>query len=321
MIDLVGALPKALAASIFVVQHVPAHADSQLYRILGNHSALPVRPAEHDLPIEAGTIYTARADHHLLVEPGRMLLTKGPKENRFRPAVDALFRSAAYAYRERVVGVVLSGALNDGSSGLWTIKHMGGTTVVQSVEEAIFDSMPTSAKAYVDVDYELPSVEIGKLLGKLGAKPIQSVTVSDPQMNEEFLQFEIDVARGKNALKRGVLEFGSFTPLTCPDCHGAMTEYREGNIIRYRCHTGHGHTAESLLAGIDTNIEKSLWEAMRGMEEGKILLEYFAHHLRKNGDPERARRYSLAANKLGENSQDIKSAIFERSSLRLAASE
>lgn len=315
LINVVAGLPAGCSASIFIVQHVPAHADSHLSEILGRKTGLRVVTARDGAQIEPGTIYCAVPDHHLLIEEGRVLVTKGPKENRFRPAVDALFRSAAYAYRSAVVGVVLSGALNDGTSGLWRIKHLGGTTIIQDLDDAIFDSMPRSAKQHVQIDYELPSNEIGLMIHQLSlsAASSQSSTVAIPNdPDHEFVAFEIAVAKGKNALERGVLDFGNYSPLTCPDCHGALTEYQEGPIKRFRCHTGHAHTAESLLSGIDAGIEKSMWEAMRGMEEGKLLLEQLAVESQGKGNDEAAEVYRSGARRFTVRSKIIKDLILGR---------
>lgn len=233
LFELVEGIPEDCQATFFVVQHIPAHAESNLHLILASHTLLTVSAADDQLPFQPGHIYTACSDRHLLVEEGRMAVAKGPRENHFRPSVDALFRSAAYAYRDRVIGVVMSGALNDGTSGMWAIKNFGGVSIIQSREEAVFDSMPKSVADYVELDYELPSREIGPMINRLTQQAIAVTSQkTDLVTNEKFTAFEINVAKGKNALERGVLEFGTFSPLACPECHGALTEYCAGGLKR-----------------------------------------------------------------------------------------
>ena len=314
LLGLVKQLPAELNAAVLVVQHIPAHTPSNLAQVLQHHTDFKVVNATNGERIRPGTIYCAVADHHLLVEGEEIVVTKGPKENRFRPSVDALFRSAAYHYRRRVIGVVLSGALNDGTSGMWAIKRMGGTSMIQLRSEARFDSMPASVAKYTDIDYELPAAEL--------AGPIHSITQRTPGMHksdhtpnletERFLRAEINIARGANALENGVLDHGVFSPLTCPDCHGALTEYKEGNLRRYRCHTGHGHTSETLLTGINENVEKSMWEVMRGLEESQLLLNHMAEVHTQSGKPGLAREYQNRAGHLAKSAQIVKAAILNQ---------
>ncbi len=313
LLQLVGGIPADCRAAILVVQHIPAHAESNLARILQSYCPLRAVEAVHEMPLEGGTIYTAAADHHLLIEDDKILVTRGPRENRFRPSVDALFRSAAYNYRDRVIGVVLSGSLNDGTSGMWSINRFGGVTVIQSPEEAIFNSMPLSVKEYTKVDYELPAAEIGPLLGRLAARTKTNKTSVMPDEKQLALtELDIKIARGENALENGVIELGRYSPLACPECHGALTEYAEGKIRRYRCHTGHAHTSESLLASIDENIEKSMWEAMRGMEESKLLLNHTADQMSDRGEKERAQAMRERALQMESRSKLMKEAIVKR---------
>jgi two-component system chemotaxis response regulator CheB len=166
---LVSGLPTDLQASVFVVVHIPPPIPSNLPRIinLNCNGCLPALHPHEGEPIKRGHIYIAPPDYHLLVENGHIRLWRGPKENRFRPAVNALFRSAAFEYRDRVIGIVLSGALDDGSTGLWWVKHFGGLAIVQDPSDAMFPDMPRNALAHVRADYVVPSVEMGPLLADL----------------------------------------------------------------------------------------------------------------------------------------------------------
>ena len=314
LIGLVEQLPAKLNAAILVVQHIPAHTPSNLAQVLQHHTDFKVVNARDGQRIAPNTIYCAVADHHLLVEGDNIVVTKGPKENRFRPSVDALFRSAAYHYRTRVIGVVLSGALNDGTSGMWAIKRMGGVSMIQLRSEARFDSMPASAAKYTDIDYELPAAQMAGQIDSL-TKHAPGMHKSDdsPTPNEEsFLRAEINIAKGENALENGVLDHGVFSPLTCPDCHGALTEYKEGNLRRFRCHTGHAHTSETLLTGIDENVEKSMWEVMRGLEESQLLLNHMAEVHTQSGNLGVAREYQNRAGNLAKSAQIVKAAILNQ---------
>src|SRR5215216_8035460 len=178
--EVVAHLPEDLSVPVFVVLHIPPFVASSLPKILSEAGHLPaVHPQDGD-KIKPGHIYIAPPDHHLLIEEEHMAVKRGPKENHFRPSIDALFRSAAYIYGPKAIGVVLSGALDDGTSGLWSIKRLGGTAIVQEPSQAQFDSMPLSALEYVEVDYNLPSTEIGALLGRLADEP----TVPEDPLDE-----------------------------------------------------------------------------------------------------------------------------------------
>ena len=314
LIDLVKNLPGSTGATYLVVQHVPPQTSSNLAEVLRHYANISIVPAEHGVTIEPDTMYCAVSDRHLLVEDDKLVVTKGPKENRFRPSVDALFRSAAYHYRANTIGVVLSGALNDGTSGMWAIKRMKGTSIIQLRSEARFDSMPASVAQYTEVDHELPVAQIGPAIADLINAEIsmhqQDKTVQPD--TERFLEAEINIAKGGNALRSGVLDHGQFSPLACPDCHGAMTEYREGKLRRFRCHTGHSHTAETLLTGIDENIEKSMWEVMRGLEESQLLLNHMAELHGADGDNTAAGSYKNRAGHLAKSAQIVKSAILNQ---------
>ena len=303
-------LPADLPAAIFVVQHIPPFAPSNLHRVLQTHTKLHAKAAEDGETIRRGTIYVARADRHLIVEEGRVITPKGPKENRFRPAIDALFRSAAYTYGHRVIGVVLSGTLNDGTSGMWAINRVGGVTIVQDPTEALFPDMPESVMQYTDVDYCLPAKRIGETVNALVRRPVTVTPVhhaggDQAPSDTEMLGIEVEVAKGKSALDMGILEYGERSDLACPECHGALTQFQEGALLRYRCHTGHSHTAESLLVGINDNIEKSLWEVMRGMEESYILMDRLADQLADAGQLDAARQYRARAERIKDQSKQM----------------
>ncbi|HEV3470987.1 MAG TPA: chemotaxis protein CheB [Pyrinomonadaceae bacterium] len=283
---LAAVLPRDLPAAVFVVQHSAPDAPSVLPMILERAGDLPARHPRDGERFERGHIYVAPPDHHLVLEPNQLMrVTRGPKENRFRPAVDPLFRSAARSYGTRVVGVVLTGGLDDGTTGLLAIKQRGGTAVVQDPSDALVPSMPLSAVTHVRVDYCVPLVEVAPLLARLAAEPAEerSYPVSDE------LDIEVKIALEDNAVGAGLLELGEPSSYACPDCHGVLLRLKAGGPMRFRCHTGHAYTADSLLAGVTENVEDSLWNSIRTLEEAEMLLRHLAEHLgegRQNGQAE-----------------------------------
>ena len=276
---LVAGLPKNFPASIFVVWHMsPEIHESVLPQVLQRVGNLPATQAVDGERIEPGRIYVAPPDYHLLIEHERVRVTKGPKENRFRPAVDLLFRSAAYAYGSRAVGVVLSGALDDGTAGLWTIKYRGGSAVVQDPLDAEFPSMPKSAMREVKVDYCVPVSQIPQILINLTKEPAAESPEIDMKENEK-VKTEVAIAAEDSAYERGIMNLGDLTPFTCPDCHGVLLKIKDGKILRFRCHTGHAFSPDSLLTSVTETIEDSMWSALRAVEESVMLLKHMGRHL------------------------------------------
>ena len=275
---LLGGLPRDLRASVFVVMHVAADSPGILPRMLQETSPLPVAHARDGEPIEPGRVYVAPPDCHLLLERDRVRLSRGPKENLSRPAVDPLFRSAAYVFGTRVVGVVLTGRLDDGTAGLWAVKRRGGAALVQDPDEASYPSMPRSAIRYVEVDHVAPAAALGGALARLAGEP------PPPQRGGEVpreMEIETRIAREADALAAGVLDLGPFTPFTCPECHGVLVSLGEGGVPRFRCHTGHAYSLDSLLSAVSVSMEDTLWTALRAIEEGILLLEHVAGPVRE----------------------------------------
>jgi two-component system chemotaxis response regulator CheB len=285
---IVGALPANFGGSVFVVVHTAANSPGVLASILSRGAMLPILIARDGERIAPGHVYVAAPDHHLMIEPGRMQLTRGPKENRFRPAVDPLFRSAAQTYGPRVVGIVLSGGLDDGTSGLSTVKKLGGTAIVQDPHEAWAPSMPQSALNHVQVDHILRIDEIAPTLVRLASTP------ADAREGEwsvpEDVNIEIAIAKEDKAKEAGVLKLGEPSKYACPECHGVLLAVKDAIPPRFRCHTGHAYTLESLLSEMDEAIEDSLWNAIRALEERAMLMRQAADHLREvHGDGEEMR--------------------------------
>src|SRR5436190_8056116 len=243
---ILSSLPWDLRASIFIVLHSTEDSPGFLPEIRNRKSKLPVLYSVHDAPVLPGRVYIARPGiTHMVLERGRVRLVPGPRENRHRPSVDALFRTAAVAYGSRVVGVVLTGNLDDGSLGLAEIKQRGGMAIVQDPADAQAPSMPMSALENVDVDFTLSAAEIGARLVELVSEIPQPGVVEFP-----LQAFE---ATGQ--------------PYSCPECDGVLEEVEEGGMVRFRCRVGHVYSPESLHADMNVSVERALWTAIRVLEE------------------------------------------------------
>lgn len=290
--SLVAHLPHTFPATLFVVVHIAADSPGALPRMIARAGELPTEQAIDGAAILPGHIYVAPPDRHLLVEPNRMRVTRGPKENRFRPAVDPLFRSAAYAYGPQAIGIVLSGALDDGTAGLWAIKDRGGLAIVQEPAEAAYPSMPQNALRNVEIDYRLPVKEMASLLLELVNEPIPEEGGAPVS---EAMKIENQIALEDNALQAGVLKLGPLSPYTCPECHGVLVQLQEGNNIRFRCHTGHAFSMESLVDAIGESMDETLWSAVRVFEERMLLLRHMADHMRKQAQATLAERFEQKA--------------------------
>jgi len=311
---LVRGLPKGFPASIFIVWHTAPNITSLLPKILDSETSLPVIEPFDGERISPGTIYVSRPDHHLMVEDGVVRVTKGPKENRFRPAVDPLFRSAALAHGPRVIGVILSGGLDDGTSGLWTVKENGGVAIVQDPVDAKFPSMPISALRMVDVDYTLPVTEMGELLTRLTDERIVEVPEVDVDEKKKTL-IEVKIAAGGNPLELGFMELGGPSPISCPDCNGVLLKLKDGRHVRFRCHTGHAYSPDTLLSAITEQLEKALWNSVRIGDESLMLLDYTANELAKIGHNEIAGIYRQKAEEIRQRIEKIRKAALQNEEL------
>ncbi len=277
----VRGLPGDLNAAVLVVIHFPSYGTSLLDRILSRQGGLQAIQASDGLEIQPGHIYVPRPDYHMLVEPGRIVLSHGPLQNGHRPAIDPFFRSAALAYGPRIVGVVLSGTGDDGTEGLLRIKQLGGVTVAQDPGDAVYPDMPKSAIEFAGADFVLEAERIPELLVRLTQEPANGGKggqgVESIQGNEaEF------VARDKHEWEESV-ESRARSVLTCPDCGGVLWEIDENGILRFRCHVGHAYTVESLFDGQGAAVETALWTAVRALEERASLLQRMAHRARGMG--------------------------------------
>jgi two-component system chemotaxis response regulator CheB len=273
--EIVRRLPASFAAPIFIVVHIPPHAPSLLAHILEREGSLSARQASDGETFQNGTIYVAAPDRHLLLEPhGRIRSVRGPSENRHRPAVDPLFRSAALAYGAGVIGVVLSGTLDDGTAGLLAIKKRGGIAIVQDPEDAIYGAMPLSALDHVAVDFTLRAGDIANTLSLALAE--ERVAVIPDALPEDE-------------------QFGRPSPYSCPDCGGVLWEIEDGNIVRYRCRVGHAYSPDTIYGAQQDGIEQALWSAVKTLEESARMARRLAETERSRGHHRMATRFEERA--------------------------
>lgn len=254
---LVGSLPADLPASVFVVLHTSPQGPRLLPEIIRRAASLPVAHGVDGETVRRGHVYVARPDHHLQLEGTRVRLSRGPRENFHRPSIDALFRTAAESYGPRVVGIVLTGNLDDGTAGLHAVKSLGGIGIVQDPKEAVAPAMPRSALRNVRVNHCLPLAKIGPLLSQL------AMTRDIPRRK-----------KGSSRVKKRVLtpnemekEFGLPTSFVCPECNGPLWEAKAGHSLQFRCHEGHAYSPDSLLADHANGLERALWSAARTFDE------------------------------------------------------
>ena len=286
---IVAGLPGDFPATLLVVLHVAATGTSVLPQILGRAGEIEVVAAEDGLALRPGLVVVAQPDHHLLVDDGRVRLTRGPRENGHRPSIDPLMRSLAEGYGARAAGVIVSGTRDDGSLGLAEIKRRGGRAIVQDPEEAEYSGMPANAMAGTQVDAVLPVADIAPALVALTHGERWASTGPDP-----VPQF---------------LAGGAPLTITCPDCGGVLTETDEGGMLHFRCHVGHAFSPRSLLALHAEGVERAMWTAARSLEDRAMLLSRLADRARAAQNLLAAVQFDTAARDAETESHAIRDAI------------
>jgi two-component system chemotaxis response regulator CheB len=259
---------------VFVVLHVSKQSMAKIIaEHLQRHTKLVCQvPSNGDI-IQPGHLYIAPPDHHMMIKQTGIRIHNGPHENRWRPSIDVLFRSAAVAYNSRVIGIVLSGLLDDGTSGMGAIKRSGGICIVQEPEEAEFADMPTNVLNNVDVDYRVPVTDMAYILQDLFAQP----TRENKPVPKEIL-IEADITERLNTSIDDLSTISTPTIFNCPDCGGGLWKINQDNVHRYRCHTGHVYTEKALMEVQSQEVEETLWVALRMLEERRNLLQTIAIH-------------------------------------------
>nr|HET7859750.1 chemotaxis protein CheB [Caldimonas sp.] len=299
LVQIAAALPAGFPAPILIVLHI-GEQPSVLPRLLAQVSQLTASHAVDGEPLRAGRIVVAPPDLHMIVEDDRIVLVRAPKEHHTRPAIDPLFRSAALAHGSDVIGVVLTGRLDDGTAGLQAIKEAGGIAVVQDPDDAIASSMPASALQYVEVDHCVTLPLIPALLTSLVAETVARPTVASPP---ERLVHEQQAALQQGDPVAHLDAIGKRSPLACPECHGTLWEILDSRPQRYRCHTGHGFTARTLHEAMAGAGDDAMASARRALQERELLLRQMADQSRADGHADEAERLDGAARQLNRQGE------------------
>jgi two-component system chemotaxis response regulator CheB len=297
---LASQLPADLPASVFVVQHTSEQSPGLLGEILSRAGPLPAARAEDGMEMERGRIYVAPPNHHLLLTSRGIRVVFGPRENRSRPAIDPLFRTAAVHYRSRVIGVVLTGLLSDGAAGILAVHRCGGAAVVQAPGDAAHPEMPRRALAAVPSAHQATLAELAPLLAGLAAQP-----APEPPPVPQSLKIEARLTERAMSTDDWGDVPSRATDFTCPECAGALREIEDEPIRRFRCRVGHAFSAEDLVATKDQQVEDALWIALQTLQERAQMLEMMVEEDRRRGwtrnaagYEERARETRAAADRL-----------------------
>jgi two-component system chemotaxis response regulator CheB len=309
---IVSGLPRDLRAAVLVVLHV-SRGRSVLPEILTRNGRLPAVHPDDGERLQYGRIYVAPPDHHITLERDVIRVTHGPTENGVRPAIDPLFRSAARAYRSRVVGVIATGALDDGTAGLAAIKQAGGIAIVQDPEEAMAPSMPRSAIAAVNVDHILPLAEIAPLLTALAREWAEAA----PTTSGSHVQ-PMEPDRAAEPIALGEQDRpGRVSVFTCPECSGTLWEHEDGGILRFRCRVGHVYSPDSMLAAQTDSVDRALWVALRALEERAALTRRLAERARDRNHHWVAGAFAERANAAAEHAELVRQLLVDRTGTHL----
>jgi two-component system, chemotaxis family, protein-glutamate methylesterase/glutaminase len=280
LISVVSALPADFPASVFVVLHISPLGTSVLPDILSRHGELQAAHGIDGELIEPKRIYVAPPDHHLFVDRDRIRVLRGPRENGYRPAIDPMFRSASYNHGARVIAVVLSGTLDDGTVGARVVHEAGGVTIAQDPDDAMYSGMPLSVIERDAPYLVLPAKQIGIELDRMVREPIKDQTSSAP----DGWELTTAASQGLALQPEDHLDSrGERSALTCPECGGVLWEFREGDLVRFRCRVGHAYSVESMLAEQSKAVEAALWSSLRVLEERASLAKRLAVRLAESG--------------------------------------
>ncbi|HEY0524530.1 MAG TPA: chemotaxis protein CheB [Stellaceae bacterium] len=306
--SLLHELPKDFPAAVFVVIHISPHGRSALPSIFGRAGALPARHPVDGEPIRPACVYVAPPDQHILIRPGHVRLSHGPKENHTRPAIDPLFRSAALAYGPRVIGVVLTGYLDDGTAGLVAVKARGGISVVQDPDDARYAAMPLNALRGDSPDHCVPLADLPELLKRLVAEPAPPDELFPVP---DWLPIEVRISEGEGGLvdHPNTTDIGQPAPFVCPECSGTLFEVEDGKTLRFRCRVGHAYSHESLAAFQVEGLDAALWTALRALKESAALSRRLAERTLAEGHVRAAKAHAAEAEIRERQAQQVQAAL------------
>jgi len=308
LVEMVQNLQKGLDIAYCVVLHLSRKGigDFVVHR-LSQVTAMPCSMVVNGAPVKPDHIYIARPNQHLLVKDNHFLLGAGPEENRFRPSIDVLFRSAAAAYSSHAIGIILSGLLDDGTSGMWAIKRSGGTCVVQDPNQAEYPDMPLSVINNMEVDHVATLGEIGALIAEIAKRKKGRKTAVPKDVIAESKIAE-QTAVGIDDVKKLDVEQSLFA---CPDCGGGLWEAKNDIIKRYRCHIGHAYTERDLVLKQAESAGATLWVALRMMEERKHLLKKMSIDYSKKGYKSLSANNVEKQDEMGRHINKLKEILFD----------
>lgn len=308
---LLQGLPRDLPATILVTLHLSPNASASILpSVVGTGSSFPAAFARDGERMERGRVYVAPPDRHLLVDGEQLLVRHGPLENGSRPAIDPMFRSVAYHFRGRAVGVLLTGYLDDGVSGLIAIRRCGGLVIVQDPADAEVPDMPRNAIERLEPDHVAPLADIADMLRKVVGGPAGPMT-----RPPRDLEMEVRMAAQGGASIDVMEQLGSPSPFTCPECHGHLREIPENGHVRYRCHTGHAYSLDSLALAQNQELERALASALRALDERIGLLRRLSRDAGTAGRNSIADQFARRAGEYESQAAVIRNLLMNRGQL------
>jgi two-component system chemotaxis response regulator CheB len=301
-------IPPPVTSPIFIVLHTSPDAPSLLPDIFSRAAGREARHPRHGERYKAGLIYVARPDHHLLIErDGTITVSRGPRENRHRPAIDPLFRSAAVAVEGNAIGIILSGTLDDGTAGMIAIKERGGVGIVQDPDDAVYPGMPQSAIEHAEIDFVVRATEIGatllRIIGETSKGRVKPRNVADRMEMETRI-----AAMDKDAMNTDDRP-GTPSAYSCPECGGVLWEIQEGHFERYRCRVGHAYSPENALGAQAEVIEEALWAALKTLDETARMSKKLAANERARGHEWMVERFEEKEREAREKAEAIRKLI------------
>jgi two-component system chemotaxis response regulator CheB len=282
--------PRDLPAAVLITIHLASRYPSILDELLSRAGPLPAHFATDGEKLAEGTICIAPPERHLLVYKDRLRLGFGPRENNARPAIDPMFRSAAVCCGPRTVGVIMTGTLGDGASGLWALDQCGGITVVQDPADAAFPQMPETALSRVRAHHIAPLAELPALLNTLVWE-----SAGQPVPVPEGILYEVEIARSGRSSMDEMDRLAERSVLSCPDCGGVMWEIRDGKDLRYRCHVGHAYSAELMDLAVEEGLRRALGSSQRALEERHALMKKLEEQATAQDSPRVASHWAQKA--------------------------
>ncbi|HEU4470631.1 MAG TPA: chemotaxis protein CheB [Flavisolibacter sp.] len=303
--ELVSHLRPETDAAYLIVLHLSSRSiGAYLAHRIQDHTKLKSIVAMDGMPLQKGHIYVAQPNHHLTVSKNLIRIGNGPAENRWRPSIDVLFRSAAVHYTNRSIGIILTGLFNDGTAGMSAIKRCGGNTIVQDPNEAEYPELPLSVLNAMEVGHCIPLGEMANAIDMILAKPEEPQNQPPPDLSAE-----VDLYERIGTDIRAQKQIGEYTPYTCPECGGVLFRHDQDSILKFKCHTGHSYTVRDLLKEQSSELEASIWVAVRSLEQRKDLLLSLGEKYARSGINQFADDYHQKAEKLEQHIRHLKAIL------------